>query len=344
MSDIFDPFDTAVYRPRRIDATRPEFAWSGPGVERMTSAERTAYQGTFRQRFAQTLGIGKDWERPPLEPIVTEVKQCDGYRREAITFTTRPGLQAFGWLVVPDDCPPGQPTVLCLPGHGVGADGLVEEQEEEYSAAFALQCVRRGYPALALELIGFGRRRDPSARAAGSASSSCSRESAAALMLGETIAGWRVWDTMRALDYLETRTEIVDPTRLAVMGISGGGLVALFAAALDTRIAAAVVSGYFNTFSASVLSVDHCIDNFAPGLLALCEMPDLAALIAPRTLFVECGDNDPIFPLSGFQQAVAQAQEIFATFGVPDQFGFETCEGGHRFYGTGAFTFLEKAM
>ena len=59
--------------------------------------------------------------------------------------------------------------------------------------------------------------------------------------------GLRVWDVIRAIDFLQTRREI-DQTRIATMGISGGGTVSLFSAALDERIKVGVVSGYFNTF------------------------------------------------------------------------------------------------
>ena len=163
-------------------------------------------------------------------------------------------------------------------------------------------------------------------------------------MLGETMSGWRVWDAMRALDYLETRVDCVDPSRLGSMGISRGGLVSLFAAALDTRIAACVVSSYFNTFAASVLSIDLCVDNYVPGLLQLCEMPDLAALVAPRALFAVSGDADPIFSIEAFRAAVDQAAEIYRAFGVPDKFTSECFAGGHRFHGVGAFDFLRKNL
>jgi len=169
------------------------------------------------------------------------------------------------------------------------------------------------------------------------------RDSMTALMLGETLAGWRVWDCVRALDYLETRTECVEPARLAVLGISGG-LAALFAAAWDTRVCACVVAGYFNTFRASILSIDHCVDNYVPGLLGLAEMPDLAALVAPRALFVESGRADPIFPFAAFEAAVAQARDIYQTFGVSAHFGAEAFDGGHQFHGVGAFDFLEGAF
>ena len=347
-------FDTGVYRRSRIEALEGRCAWNRSQAAAMMPEERTAWQGNFRRDFGEALGGLDTWERPPLAPAVTETRQLDGYRRETVTFTTRPGLRAFGYLLIPDDCPPGSPAVLCLPGHGRGVDSIVGiapdgsqrplDRSDEYAQDFALQCVRRGYPTFALELPSFGRRRDAKAHAQGPDANSCTRDSMAALMLGETLAGWRVWDSARALDYLETRTDCVDPARLAVLGISGGGLAALFTAAWDTRVRACIVAGYFNTFQASILSIDHCVDNYVPSLLRLAEMPDLAALVAPRALFAESGRADPIFPFVAFEMAVTQARDIYQTFGAPEHFDSEAFNGGHQFHGVGAFTFLENAL
>jgi acetyl esterase/lipase len=197
--------------------------------------------------------------------------------------------------------------------------------------------------ALAIEQISFGHRRDAQARQSGPNASSCTRDSMAALQLGETMTGWRVWDAMRALDYLETRPE-VDKNRLAVMGISGGGLTALFTAALDARVRAAVVSGYLNTFADSILSIDHCPDNYVPGLRAVAEMSDIAGLVAPRALFAESGTDDPIFPIGAFEHARARVRDVYAALGAPDQFGSEVFDGDHRFHGAGAFAFLEARL
>ncbi len=337
-------FDTETYRNARIAATKAEYAWADAKAAGMTPQERKACQEAFRGKFAALLGNLATWERPPLNPVVSEGVACDGYRRETVTFTTRPGLTAFGYFLVPDNVRPHTPAMLCIPGHGVGVDGMCGLREEVYSEDFALQCVRHGYPTFGLEITGFGRRRDALAKRLGPGVSSCGRDSTAALMLGETMSGWRAWDAMRALDYLQTRTDCVDPARLGIMGISGGGLVSLFTAALDTRLSACVVSSYFNTFAASVLSIDHCVDNYVPGLLQLCEMPDLTALVAPRALFAVTGDSDPIFPLAAFEQAVTQTRGIYDVFGCPENFGAEIFEGGHRFYGEGAFAFLKRHL
>ena len=158
-------------------------------------------------------------------------------------------------------------------------------------------------------------------------------------MLGQTMIGWRVWDAMRSIDYLSTRAE-VDPERVGVMGISGGGTTAFFSAALDERVKAAVVSGYFCTFHDSMLSISHCMDNYIPGVLGYAEMYDIAGLIAPRAMFAESGDTDPIFPAESTRYAVGKARDIYRVMGAENRLGFEVFHGPHTFHGVGAFEHL----
>jgi hypothetical protein len=206
-----------------------------------------------------------------------------------------------------------------------------------------VQCVEHGYATFAIEQLAFGARRDEAARRAGPTENSCRPAACAALLFGQTMAGWRTWDGMRAIDYVSTRPEI-DARRVATLGASGGGTISLFTAALDARVKAAVVSAYFNTFRDSIVSISHCPDNYVPGLLQAMEMPDLAGLVAPRRLFVESGSQDRIFPIQGFRTAVAKAERIFAAFGVPAHFGHEIHDGAHEFRGTRAFEFLRQVL
>lgn len=128
-------FDTQTYRRGRVGSVRGEFAWAEADVAARTVSERADWQDQFRRRFAEALGSLNAWEHPPLDAEVTDVRPMDGYRRETVTFTTRPGLRAFGLLLVPDDCPLGQPAVLCLPGHGRGIEEPGRYQAGRHTAA-----------------------------------------------------------------------------------------------------------------------------------------------------------------------------------------------------------------
>ena len=314
----------------------------------VTSARK--WQKQARLKLIELLG-GFPPQRAALRPVVLEQKEFTGYIREKVIFQSRDDLSVFGYLLVPTRRSGPVPAVICLPGHGRGCDdivGITEQGKQRdtkpgYAYDFALQVVENGYAAFAIEQLAFGCRRDQAARAKGAAQSSCQPAAGAALLFGQTMVGWRVWDAMRAVDYLSTRAE-VDSSRLATMGISGGGTISLFTGAVDQRIKVAVVSCYFNTFRHSIMSLSHCIDNYVPGILNYFEMYDLAGMVAPRGLFVESGTRDPIFPVEGSRLAFKNARAIYTAFGAQQMVAQEIFDGEHVFHGVGAFEFLKNRL
>ena len=327
------------------EAIRPSMSFSAAN-----RPSALLWQKRVRRKLTELLG-GFPTTRVALKPRILERKKFNGYSREKIVFQSRENLSVFGYFLLPEKISSPIPAVVCLPGHGRGCDDIVgiaeNGQQREtgigYARDFALQVVEHGYAAFAIEQLGFGCRRDQAARKKGAGASSCQPAAGAALLFGHTMLGWRVWDVMRAIDYLLTRSEI-DHSRVATMGISGGGTVSLFSSALDDRIKISVVSGYFNTFKDSILSLSHCIDNYVPGILNYIEMHDVAGLIAPRGLFVESGTRDPIFPIHGSRAAIKKAENIYSAFGAHKKFGHEIFDDEHVFYGKGAFEFLKKTL
>ena len=339
--------DTLAFSHQLYNTTPRQLAFQATTV-----SEAEGWQRELRAKLVELVG-GFPQEACNLEPEVLETHEFPTYFRETVQFKSRPHMTVFGYLLSPKHLNgyAPNPAILCLAGHGRGVDDIVGIEEDGsmrseyggYQNDFALQCVARGYTVLAIEQFGFGHRRDPIARERGAGNSSCQPSSGAALLLGQTMVGWRVYDAMRAFDYLETRPEI-DINRLGVMGISGGGTTTFFTAAIDTRVKAAVVSGYFNTFRDSILSLSHCIDNYIPNVLQYAEMYDVAGLIAPRALFVESGTEDTIFPIDATRFAVNEAKAIYKCFDAEDKLGLEVFEAGHSFHGVGAFEFLKEAL
>lgn len=304
-----------------------------------------------RQKLAELIGLPQalDKPRPSLDLQQGEKFTGPGYVRRLVRFETRPGLEAVGWLLMPEQISGPKPAVICLPGHGRGADEIVginenghdDEKVGSYQNNFAIQCVRQGYVTLALEMIGFGHRRDAAARRNGPGASSCMPAAGAALLLGESMVGWRVWDTIRAIDLLSGLSE-VDSSRIGLIGISGGGTVASYAAALDERVGCTLLSGSFCTFRDSIFSVAHCIDNYVPGILKWFEVADIAAMITPRLLFCESGGHDDLFPEPGVRQAFNEAQKAYNAMNVAKNIELEIFNAGHIFDGLKAFDWMQQ--
>jgi len=286
-----------------------------------TLTEAETWQRELRTKLMELLGGFP--ERTPLQAEVLDVRQYSGYRRERILFHSRPGVAVIGYLLIPEGRKAPHATVIAIPGHGRGVDDIVGIDEyghdrtdkPGYQHDFAIQAVEHGLATLAIEPMAFGYRRNELIAAKGPNETACQPVAGSALLFGETMIGWRVWDVMRSIDWISTRSDL-DSHRIGCMGISGGGTCTLFSAALDLRIKAAFVSGYLNTFRDSIMSVPHCMDNYVPGILNWAENYDVAGLIAPRPLFSEGGDQDPIFPVSATRESYARVKKVYEVFGA----------------------------
>ena len=111
---------------------------------------------------------------------------------------------------------------------------------------------------------------------------------------------------------------------------------------MDERITCAVVSGYFNTFRASIMSIDHCLCNFVPGMAKQAEMADFAGLIAPRPLFIEAGVADPIYPIVGARAAFEHLSRIYTVLAAGERLEADFHAGGHQWHGVGVYDWLGR--
>jgi dienelactone hydrolase len=158
-----------------------------------------------------------------------------------------------------------------------------------------------------------------------------------------------VWDVMRLIDYLETRTE-VDARRIGLIGFSKGGVETYLAAASDPRIAVAVpcigmqsfrwelehndwqtrVSTFQPAFDAaakeagarpmSVAFVRAFYDRVVPGIYGRFDGPEMIRLIAPRPLLLINGDSDEHTPLASVRECAAAAREAYGAAGAVEKF------------------------
>ncbi len=309
-----------------------------------------AWQKRLRAKLTELVG-GFPAQRAALKPQTLETRDFPAYGREKFVFESRPGLFVLGYLLTPRNSTPPYPAMICLPGHGRGVDDIVgidaqgrdRTNKPGYQHDFAIQVVEHRMAAIAIEPLAFGCRRDPVTRRKGAELTACQPSAGAALLLGQTMIGWRVYDVMRAIDWIETRKEL-DAHRVGCVGISGGGTITTFAAALEPRIGAAMISGYLNTFRDSVMSLSHCIDNYIPGILNWAEMYDVAGLIAPRPLFVESGIKDDIFPIEASKQSFACVQKVYEAFDATALAKQEVFDDVHSFYGVHGLPFLAKHL
>lgn len=291
---------------------------------------------------------------PPREKILRRKDRGD-YIEEYLTFQTAPGVNVPAYVLVPKKASMPAPGIVVLHCHGgyyLWGKEKVLEGEEDHPALtrfkqelyegknIASELARRGYVVIVIDMFYWGERRmvlddDPPAyrerprsmtegeirafnRRSGESEQLVARSLFAA---GITWPGIVMWDDIRTVDYLASRAE-VDKTRLGCVGLSVGGYRSFLLAALDPRIKAAVDVGWMTSFPYQIKrQIIHSIGFtfHIIGLYRYLDLPDLAALIAPRAVLVINGSKDELFSQDGVKAAFEKIRKCYEKAGVPDQ-------------------------
>ena len=303
----------------------------------------------------------------PPEAQVLAKRKREGFIEEHLTFRSTPQSRVPAHLLLPANGQPPFPAVVVLHDHGgfymwgrekvVSTDNqhpvLTQFKQQYYSGrSIANELVRQGYAVITIDMFYWGERRyllpdDPivwrerpsymtaQQIAEFNARSSQNEQLIARSLLtaGVTWPGIIVWDDLRTLEYLASRSEI-DQNRLACVGLSVGGYRSFMLAALDPRIRAAVDVGWMTTFASQIKQ--HVIHTMGltfviPGMYRYFDLPDLAAMIAPRALMVQMGSRDTLFPLPGVQAAFAKIDQCYQKVASPDRQRCKLFDVPHEF-------------
>ncbi|HUU28303.1 MAG TPA: acetylxylan esterase [archaeon] len=183
--------------------------------------------------------------RIPVEARLEEVAVVDSgdARRFKVSLANVNGTRVYGWLHLPEGRGPF-PTVLSIPGSGVGRTGRF--------AGFT----QAGMAVLAIEVHGLEQKNHEIVGAAQEIKPADDEIRYFVNLQNGLLAGYHSFGredpyhyyhrrvlqgAMRALDYLCTRPD-VDTSRIIVFGGSQGGGLSLLSAALDKRIKAVVAT------------------------------------------------------------------------------------------------------
>jgi dienelactone hydrolase len=276
----------------------------------------------LKRELYEMLGLWPVPERTPLRATLTGTVERDGpVVIEKLHFQSRPGLYVTGNLYRPKQVAGKLPAVVYVCGHsGRGRDGN-KAAFQDHGMWFA----RNGYVALLIDTLQLG-------EVAGVHHGTYNLDRFWWHSAGYTPAGVECWNGIRAIDYLVTRPE-VDPARIGVTGISGGGATTFWIAAADDRVACAVpVSGMndLESYVAHRIINGHCDCMFVYNTYRW-EWTTIAALIAPRPLLFANSDHDPIFPMDGNSRIIERLRRLYAMLGHPDLVGEHVSPGDHDY-------------
>jgi len=125
------------------------------------------------------------------------------------------------------------------------------------------------------------------------------------LILGRPLLGGQVYDTLRALDYLGSRSDIAGAVSL--VGDGPHGVIALYAAALDERVRGVALRQTVTDYRSLAVAERYTqpFGIYAYGLLREFDLPEVAGAVGPRSVLL----LDPATPLG--EPAGAAARDLY---------------------------------
>ncbi|WP_272945393.1 dienelactone hydrolase family protein [Bryobacter aggregatus] len=331
----------------RLDANAPDFrdSFLQPRFRKLPE-----WQKQMQWLVREVLG------EPPLEVApdakVLERRDRGDHFEELLSFHTTAQLRVPAYLLVPKNAKLPAPAVVALHDHGGyylwGKEKLLDLPQEHPNLtafrqnsydgkAIARELCRRGYVVISIDAFFWGDRRmqlDADAPELKNRERSLSdraiqdynrrsseNEDVVARSYQTAGRSWALrmlWDDRRTIDYLVTRPE-VDARRIGAVGHSVGGYRSFSLAALDSRIKAAVNANWIASLPYQIpKNVRWSVGDsfFLGGLYRRMDLPDQAALVAPRALMTISGDQDRLFEQTGIRAAHEKIGAIYRKAGV----------------------------
>lgn len=323
------PEDRRLAPPKDLDGY---FPFPVPATEASWKERAEA----VRTRLKVTLGLWPEPERTPLNAVIHGRRDMGDYVVEKVFFESAPGFFVTGNLYGPKSRLGKRAGILCPHGHwrdgrfmDQGPDEAAKELKagaEQYEngarsvlQARCVQLARMGCVVFHYDMLGYADSTQlPMGLTHGFAKQRPEMNDAERWGLFspqaegwfQSVMGLQTWNSIRALDFLQSLPN-VDPTRLAVTGASGGGTQTFLLGAVDPRPAVA-----FPAVMVSTAMQGGCTCENACGLRVGTGNVEFAALFAPKPLGLT-GANDWTIdmPTKGFPSL----QSLYRLLGAADK-------------------------
>jgi dienelactone hydrolase len=290
-------------------------------------------QGPLR-RFKNMIGYpAPGFYEKAGAPRITKIGEDEIGVYHRIWIAVAPGMETYGLFIVPKKAKLPAPLVISLHGGGGIPEGALFHGGTNYHDQIR-GAVQQGYVVWAPLFI-----MQPFAdRAKGTEVPAEIRKDLDAKLraAGTSLMGVETMKITRALDSVLARPEI-NPTRVALIGLSYGGYYTLYIAAVEPRIKVAIASCSFRNTPAAK-------DGATEGRPIDLTSPEQVALVAPRPLQIQAGINDKSAPIDTVRETIVQARRYYEKAGKPELLDYEEFNGGHEWRGDIAWKFLAKYL
>lgn len=288
-----------------------------------TKSDALARQRQMREKLLRVIG-GLPTYSGPLNPKRFGRLEAPTHSIELLALESLPGYWLTANLYLPKS-PGKHPAVLFSLGHW--------NEGKPAAQRIAANLAAQGYVVLAFDPMGQGERSqafDPRLNRALVPGGVPEHWLAGtqAILVGETLARYFIWDAKRALDYLVSHPA-VDPERIGATGCSGGGTQTTYISALDARIKVAAPLCYMNSFevlfAGSIGDSEQSLPNFlSEGL----DQTDYVHQFAPKPWLIGSTSED-FFTPAGAKIVHEGGKSFYQLFDAASNVKWVVGPGGH---------------
>jgi dienelactone hydrolase len=303
LSQVFPEIDLRLTEVRHLS-----LRYKLPEYEDAEQWKRRAEEIGLKMRIA--LGLFPEIPRTPLSPHRIVCYEDEEVVVERVAFESFPGFYITGNLYRPKGRKGPFPAVLHPHGHVPQQEGRLEENERIRSMAMA----KLGFVVFSYDMVGYGDQFQVIHRR---------EETKREHLWGISKAAVQTWNSIRALDFLESIPE-VDGNRIGCSGLSGGGTQTFLLTAVDSRVS---VSVPVKMVSAHMQG--GCICENPPNLRIDLTNPEIASLSAPRPLLLISDDGDWTNETPKYEFPFIQS--IYRLLGASERCANAHFSEGHRF-------------
>jgi dienelactone hydrolase len=286
-----------------------------------SKADLETLQKSLREKLLRLLGGLPPSNGVPPAKILSTI-EAEDYVIEKLVFESSPGYFVSALLYKPRKITGRVPGVISPCGHSA-----VGKAASTYQILH-INLVKRGIIVLTYDPVGQGERSQFwNADMKKSRFNLVCGEHAVLgnplYLLGTNLARYRIWDGIRAIDYLAALPE-VDAERIGCVGNSGGGTLTAYISALDPRVKAAAVGCYITTLPRRMgnrIQTDPDADpeqDIAGFVGEGIDHAGLLALRVPRPTLLATAQFD-FFPIEGARESFAEAKKLYQVAGAAER-------------------------
>lgn len=317
-----------MYLDSICNLMQKEYEKSSEKREEYINSEKLSKNKAFyRAEYMRMIGV------PEIEglPAVPDVKKeyvakddmCEIYR---LSVETMPGFWFYGLLMIPNGAKDNTPLVIAQHGGGGTPEYCCDMYGKNNYTNFSKRALEKGFVVFAPQLLSWSFDVDTGEKFPEYDlrfdRTQIDRE---LKRFGLSMTGIEVFSIMRCIDYLQT-LDIVDESKIGMMGLSYGGFFSLHTAAADERIISIYDAASFND-RRHVFLPDWCWQND----LSRFNEAEIAGLCSPRNLIIDVGKEDTVFDYRYSIDEAKRARLYYEYENAVDKFTYNLWDGGHRF-------------